>query len=105
MRSRYAAFVHKDVDYLYETLDPQARFDFDERATREWAEKAEFLNLEILRATSEGNKGVVEFKATYKTADGVHVHHEVSKFRKQGGIWYFRDGKVLPPPPEKKGES
>lgn len=102
MRSRYSAFVHKDVDYLYETLDPQARTDFDRKGTQDWAEQATFTGLEILKASSEGNKGQVEFKAHFRMNDQDQVHHELSKFRKQGGIWYFRDGRVIPPPATKE---
>ena len=108
MRSRYSAFVHKNIDYLYESLDPQARGDWDQKGTEEWANNAEFLGLEIVKATNEGNKGSVEFKARFKMeaapGEGVkeHVHHELSKFRKQGGIWYFRDGKVFEPPAEQR---
>lgn len=108
MRSRYSAFVHKDIDYLFESLDPQARHDWDPKSTAEWANNAEFTGLEIIKATDEGNKGTVEFKAHFKMATEPggtpveHTHHEVSKFRKQAGVWYFRDGRVIEPPPEKK---
>lgn len=107
MRSRYSAFVHKNIDYLYETLDPQARGDWDKKSTEEWATNAEFLGLEIINTAYEGNKGTVEFKARFMmpvepgAAPTEHTHHELSKFRKQGGIWYFRDGKVFEPTPEK----
>lgn len=106
MRSRYSAFVHRDIDYLHDTLDPQARYDFDEEATRNWAEKAEFTGLEIISTSAEGNKGHVEFKAHYKMTDPADgsvkefIHHEHSKFRKQGGVWYFRDGKLIEPKPK-----
>jgi SEC-C motif-containing protein len=46
-----------------------------------------------------GNKGMVEFKAHFKTlGQEPQVHHELSKFRKQSGVWYFRDGKTLKSP-------
>lgn len=100
MRSRYSAFIHKDIDYLFETLDPQARADFDRSATENWANHSEFLGLEIIKASHEGNKGLVEFKAKFKKLNSEDneeesVHHEVSKFRKHGGVWYFRDGKMI----------
>lgn len=107
MRSRYSAFVHQNIDYLYETLDPQARGDFDRRSTQEWAEEAEFTGLEIIKATDEGNKGTVEFVARFnmevEPGQGLQPqeHHEVSKFRKQAGVWYFRDGRVIQPQPAK----
>lgn len=99
MRSRYTAFALKNIDYILETTDPQARFEFDMNANKDWADNAKFLKLEVLNTSFEGNKGMVEFKAHYQIgAEPVVIHHEVSKFRKQAGVWYFRDGKIIPTP-------
>jgi SEC-C motif-containing protein len=98
MRSRYTAYVTKNIDYVTATTDPQRALEIDVEAARAWAEESEFFKLEVLNSASEGNKGTVEFKAHFRDGAGVvHVHHELSKFRKQGGVWYFRDGKVFPP--------
>lgn len=98
MRSRYSAFCVKDLDYIRKTTDPQAKIDW--QANREWAEQSEFTSLEILNTSVEGNKGTVEFKAVYtiKTEPEPVIHHELSKFRKQAGVWYFRDGKTVAKP-------
>lgn len=98
MRSRYSAFCTKNLDYVFETTDPQARSDMDRGSTEEWMKNSEFTKLDVLRATNEGNKGTVEFKAYFKMNGADEVHHEISKFRKQAGVWFFRDGKVVPPP-------
>ena len=99
MRSRYSAFATKNMDYVRATTDPQMILSLDLEASREWAESAEFFKLEILRSTDEGNKGIVEFKAHFRLKEGgEQVHHELSKFRKQAGTWYFRDGRVIPNP-------
>ena len=96
MRSRYVAFSLKKIDYIFATLDPQARSDFDRKTNQDWAESSAFTKLEIIKATNEGNKGTVEFKAHYQSADGqANIHHEFSKFRKQNGVWYFREGKTF----------
>lgn len=97
MRSRYSAFVDKNLDYVQQTTDPQALKDFDRASTEQWMNEATFTKLEVLKATDEGNKGVVEFKAHFTMAGKDEVHHEISKFRKQSGVWYFRDGKVILP--------
>src|SRR6476469_5493828 len=82
MRSRYTAFILKDMDYIFKTTDPQTRTEFDMKANQEWAEQAKFLKLEILKASEDGNKGMVEFKATFQVGDqDPQVHHEISKFR------------------------
>ncbi len=97
MRSRYSAFCTKNIDYVEETTDPQG--DFDREAALGWMNEAEFWKLEILKSSEEGTKGVVEFKAYFRTPAGEQIHHEVSRFRKQAGVWFFRDGRVIAPPP------
>lgn len=106
MRSRYCAYREKKYDYLESTTDPQARGDIDWRANREWAEQSTFTKLEVLETSIEKNKGIVEFRAHFHlNADPAspQIHHEVSTFRKQAGVWYFRDGKAKKVP-EKAAE-
>jgi SEC-C motif domain protein len=98
MRSRFTAFVVKNIEYVMNTTDPQTLTEFDFGATQDWANTSEFFKLEIVRASSEGNKGIVEFKAHFRKDGKEQTHHELSKFRKQAGKWYFRDGKLLTPP-------
>lgn len=101
MRSRFSAFAVKKMDYIFETTDPQTRTKFDMKANSEWAQSSEFQKLEILNTSFEANKGQVEFRAIFKTGDQPpQTHHEFSKFRKQAGVWYFREGKVKPAPAE-----
>jgi SEC-C motif-containing protein len=95
MRSRYCAFIEREYDYLEKTLDPQTFLNFDHEANREWAETINLVRLEIIRVQENGNKAVVEFKAYFMENNQELVHHEISKFRKQSGIWYFREGKVF----------
>jgi SEC-C motif-containing protein len=91
MRSRYSAYCHKNFDYLVNTTDPQVRLEFDHEGTRKWMDEATFTLLEVLKTSMDGNKGVVEFKAHFQVADKPpEVHHEVARFRKQAGSWYFR---------------
>lgn len=96
MRSRYSAFVTKNLEYIEQTLDPQAQDLFNEAANKEWADKAQFTGLKILSSSETGNKAVIEFVATYTMDGKEYSHHEISKFRKHSGVWYFRDGKVKP---------
>ena len=100
MRSRYSAFVTKNFDYLNETQHPQTRSPKDIEANQQWAEAVTFTGLEILRSSEDGNKGMVEFKAHYKDTASKEaiVHHEISSFRKQAGLWYFREGKLQKDP-------
>ena len=96
MRSRYSAFVVKDISFLKKTLSNESKKDFDEKSTKEWAEQANWLGLKILslkKGQETDKTGVVEFVAKYKISDEVLEHHEVSKFEKNHeGEWCFVDG-------------
>lgn len=94
MQSRYCAYVVKSYDYLKETTDPQTTFEFDHEANKEWGNRVQFQKLEVLNSEEVRNKGEVEFKAHFVENGTTHVHHEVSRFRRLEGIWYYRDGKV-----------
>ncbi len=96
MRSRYSAFIEKKFEYLQETQDPQTRSILDRAANEEFALAVEFSGLEILFSQEKENKAVVEFIASYRDlkTNELSKHHEVSQFRKQAGIWYYRQGKM-----------
>lgn len=97
MRSRYTAFCLKNMDYVKKTTDSQAIMDWT--ANEAWAREAEFTKLVVLRSSDEGNKGLVEFQAFFKMEINGQIqelsHHEISRFRKHQGVWYYRDGRVL----------
>jgi SEC-C motif-containing protein len=97
MRSRFAAFCVKDIDYVMNTTDPLTRRQFDRAANLQWANGSEFLKLEIIKATEQNTSAHVEFKAYFKTlgSDEVLLHHEKARFAKRFGQWYFQDGKIL----------
>ena len=100
MRSRYSAYVKKEVGYIFTSLHPDHRADYDEKSTRAWAESAEWHKLEIMKTTRGGpedNDGQVEFTATYTENNAKKEHHELATFKKAGGTWYFATGKPLPP--------
>jgi SEC-C motif-containing protein len=100
MRSRYSAYVKKEMDYLATSLHPDHRADYDEKSSREWAERAQWHGFEIVKTSQGGpddREGQVEFIASY-TESGVKTnHHELSSFKKEGDRWYFTVGKNLPP--------
>ena len=50
MRSRYSAYVKTAIDYLYETTHPAHRTGYDHEGTRQWAESAQWLGLEVVRS-------------------------------------------------------
>ena len=95
MRSRYSAFALRLLDYVIKTTDPQAQVTLNREEIRQWMFESTFIGLEILRSSSEGPKGVVEFRARFLNQGKEFIHREISKFRKRDGVWYFREGKVF----------
>jgi SEC-C motif-containing protein len=105
MRSRYSAYVFKEIDYLTATLAPEALEGHDEKSVREWAETAEWLGLTIhdTWAGQEGDEaGIVEFSANYAIDGEEQTHRERSEFRNEGGKWLYVDGHMVSGPPVRK---
>lgn len=102
MRSRYSAYVKKEMAWLRESLHPDHRADYDEASSRAWAERAEWHGIEILNRVKGGpadEQGTVEFVVSFTENDVRQEHREVSSFQKTGGAWYFTTGKPLGPRP------
>lgn len=93
MRSRYCAFVLKDFAYLKKTHDIQTYDPQLEKANEEWANAVQFECLTILKTEESGNKGMVEFKVSYQENGESKSHHEISRFRKQAGRWFYKEGR------------
>ncbi len=92
MRSRYTAYVLKDVDYLVRTTHPSARADNLAESIRAWMRKVEWLKLHVIAVedgTETDDVGHVEFIAEYLTATAPGRHHECSVFKKLKGVWYY----------------
>jgi uncharacterized protein YchJ len=53
MRSRYSAYVGKEIAYILKTILPKKRKDIDEEGVRTWSEKTHWQRLEI-RRTEKG---------------------------------------------------
>jgi SEC-C motif-containing protein len=97
MRARYCAYVEGKVEFIVASTWPEKRDDLDEEHIREWSENSHWQGLDIFETpqTREGgDERIVEFKAYYVDAEGNEVvHHERSLFRRQGGRWYFVEGR------------
>ena len=93
MRSRFTAYALDKTDYILATWDAvvQAeKIDFS-------AENIAWQRLEIIDTKKGGitdNKGIVEFKAFYlKNGEG-YMLHEISRFAKTNGRWFYFSGVV-----------
>ena len=96
MRSRYAAFVKQQVDYIIETSHSEAHKDLKRDEIEAWARDSTWHGFEIIDVQAGGpddDQGLVEFMAFYDDAEGNEVeHHEKSIFAREEGKWRFLDG-------------
>ena len=91
MRSRYSAFVEGRADYLLATWHASRR-----PTTIDFEPGCKWLGLEIRRARSTGSDSAeVEFVARSRTAGRAQRLHEISRFVRQDGRWYYLDGDLL----------
>lgn len=92
MRSRFQAFRDADSAWLLRTWHPSTR-----PATLDLSDAPEWRGLQIVdtvRGLVGDDEGIVEFRATYRTAGGLGVLHERSRFVFEGGRWFYVDGDV-----------
>ncbi|MEY4768784.1 MAG: hypothetical protein RL637_1423 [Pseudomonadota bacterium] len=93
MRSRFTGYALQNSDYLLATWDKNTRpkqIDFSK-------EIAEWSGLEILmvkKGQIQDDKGLIEFKAYYRFNQQLCVLHELSRFKKSAGQWFYLDGMV-----------
>ena len=50
MRSRYSAFVLKNIPYIVQTTVPSQQTLLDEKALQDWADETQWLDLDIVKA-------------------------------------------------------
>lgn len=90
MRSRYSAYVKLREDYLLATWHPTTRpaeLGLAHDAPTKW------LGLDVRRHEQQDtDHASVEFVARYKVNGRAHRLHEVSRFVREGGEWYYIDG-------------
>src|SRR4051794_3275288 len=95
MRSRYSAYVHGAIDYIFDTTTPTTRDDIDRADTERWSRESEWTGLEIHRASGGAGdtEGEVEFTARWRDAGRDRAHRECSHFRRdEGGAWNYVSG-------------
>jgi len=94
MRSRYTAYVLKNVDYLVKTTLPAAREPNLADDIRSWMNQVTWQRLHVLSTKAGGrsdNEGTVEFIAEFIGPRGADRHHELSLFKKVRGIWFYAE--------------
>ena len=92
MRSRYSAFVLRLEPFLLATWHASTRpqeLNLAEAAATKW------LGLEIRsHKQQDETHATVEFVARYRIDGRGHRLHELSRFVREDGRWYYVDGDV-----------
>lgn len=91
MRSRYSAFVRGDLAYL------QASWHASTRPAELAPDEAglKWLGLEVRQHLSQdAEHATVEFVARSKLGGRAHRLHEISRFVREDGVWYYLDGEL-----------
>lgn len=91
MRSRYSAYVLDQLDYLLATWHAStrpARLDPNEAGLK-------WLGLEVKNSqVQDDDHATVEFVARSKFGGRAHRLHEISRFVRESGAWYYLDGEI-----------
>lgn len=99
MRSRYSAYALGKASYLLKTWHPETApeaINMDTSPT--------WYGLEVVgtwRGQENDRDGVVEFKAHYLSQGKADTLHEVSRFVRLDGRWFYVSGEILEPDQEK----
>jgi len=92
MRSRYTAYTLLQEDYLLATWHTSTRpssLNLAADAATKW------IGLEVKRHEQQDtDHAIVEFVARYKVNGRAHRLHEVSRFVREDGRWFYVDGEV-----------
>lgn len=100
MRSRYTAYTRNDQAYVSRTWYPGTGLAQGIEAGAS-SEQLAWLGLEIKSCQAGGvddNEGTVEFVAHYRVNDEMGQMHEISRFVKEEGAWFYVDGQFVEPP-------
>lgn len=91
MRSRYAAYVTGNVDYVFRTWHPRTR------PADLTLPEVDWLGLEVVGTVAgdvEDDTGMVEFRARFRGPRGEGLLTEASGFERRAGRWVYVDGEL-----------
>lgn len=95
MRSRYSAYVLGLNDYLLASWHASTRPAPISLSLTVDEPRLKWLGLEVRRhAVQDAEHATVEFVARSKLAGRAQRMHEVSRFVREGGCWFYVDGEV-----------
>lgn len=89
MRSRYSAFVLDDIPYLLDTWHASTR----PVSVAPNPPGTKWLGLSVRRhALQDVDHATVEFIARHRQAGHAERLHEISRFVRENGRWFYVDG-------------
>ncbi|NJD35761.1 MAG: hypothetical protein FIA96_13170 [Betaproteobacteria bacterium] len=89
MRSRYSAYVLGLEDYLLATWHASTRpaaLNLGTEMPTKW------LGLDVKTHAASGNTASVEFVARFRVGGSAQRLHEISRFLREDGRWFYVDG-------------
>ena len=87
MRSRYAAYARRRLDYVFRTWHPRTRPD--ELAPVPGLVWTGLTVLAVEAGGPDDADGLVEFEAAFRTPQGPDALHERSRFVRRAGRWVY----------------
>jgi SEC-C motif-containing protein len=94
MRSRYTAYAMGLEDYVLSSWHPSTRatgLDLKSSPQPKWTA------LKVMsRQQQDDDHATVEFVARYKRNGRAYRMHEISRFVREGGRWFYVDGEQAP---------
>ncbi|MBA3536283.1 MAG: SEC-C domain-containing protein [Tatlockia sp.] len=95
MRSRYTAYTQAKVEYIKKTMRGKLLEEFDGVQTVQGAKQLIWTGLEVIRSfmdEKDENVGYVEFIANFQEQGKKKTIHELSKFQRFDGKWFYTEG-------------
>lgn len=89
MRSRYSAYVLGLTDYVHATWHADTRPALGELAHDPMIK---WLGLDVKKHAANSDDATVEFVVRSRVGGRAHRLHEVSRFVREDGRWYYIDG-------------
>lgn len=92
MRSRYTAFVTRQLDHVERTHAPEVREDFNRAEAERVAEECQWRSLDIRRVEEVGDTAEIEFAIRFRRDGKDMIQAEVATFRRENGHWLYVNG-------------
>lgn len=102
MRSRYSAFVTRQLDYILHTQSAELSREFNREEIERMADECEWQALEVRNASQQGDHGEVEFVIRFRYNGQEMAQIERSSFSRIDGRWLYVGGEINPQAPPRQ---